>query len=267
MTDKISVLIADDNAEICNLISRYLGQCSDFVVKGIANDGLVAIKMIEELLPDVVLLDLIMPNLDGLGVLERFSNRNIKNKPVFIVISAVGNDTFVREALLYGADYFIMKPFEMSMLVNRIRQIYNDSKKSHIEKTYKPTYKNEETFKTKKRNLEQIVSRLIRELGIMPNITGYQYLREAVMVLVEEPALKSLIGKCIFQGIANKHNTEPRNVDRAIRCALDNAFKKMSGNNALDDSLMPEEFNDRKKRTNSSVINLLAEKARSEMNW
>ncbi len=266
MTDMISVLIVDDNAELCNSISAYLGQCNDFVVKGIAEDGIVAIKMIEELLPDVVLLDLIMPNLDGLGVLERFSKRNIRNKPIFIVISAVGNDTFVREALGNGADYFIMKPFEMNILTNRIRQLYNDNKKSRIKKTQKLIYKNEESTKKKKRNLEQIVTVLIRGLGITPNITGYQYLREAVMILAEEPALQSLIGKCIFQGIADRHNTEPRNVDRAIRCALDNAFKKMSGNGLVDDSAMPEEFNNRKKRTNSRVINLLAEKARREMN-
>lgn len=264
MADMISVLVADDNAELCDLISTYLNQCDDLVVKGTAKDGIIAIKMIEELVPDIVLLDLVMPNLDGLGVLERFSKQRSGKRPSFIVISAIGNDTFVREALGFGADYFIMKPFEMSMLASRIRQIYRENQKVGIETTYKSLYRNEEKPKRKKRNLEQVVSRLIKEMGILPNITGYQYLREAVMLLTEEPALKSFIGRCIFQNIADKHNTEPRNVDRAIRCALDNAFKKMSGNSS-DDSAMPEEFNCRKKRTNSRVITLLAEKARLEM--
>jgi len=265
MSDMISVLIVDDNAGLCEMISKYLSQQGGFIIKGTARDGLIAIRMIEELSPDVVLLDLIMPNLDGLGVLEMFSKRSSRNRPVFIVVSAVGNDAFVREALMLGADYFIMKPFEMSVLANRIRQIYGDSKKSHIEKPQRSNYKSEESIKTKRIKLEKIVTRLISELGITPNITGYQYLREAVMTLAEEPALKGLIGKCIFKGIAERHNTEPRNVDRAIRCALDNAFKKMSGN-TMDDSALPEEFNSREKRTNSRVINLLAEKARNEMN-
>ncbi len=115
---KINVLIADDNKEFCNILNDYLLNQSDIVVVGIAKDGIEALKLIEEKKPDLVILDIIMPHLDGLGVLERLNNMNIDPIPNVIVLSAVGQDKITQRAITLGADYYVVKPFDMDVFTN-----------------------------------------------------------------------------------------------------------------------------------------------------
>src|SRR3712207_2237447 len=124
---KISVVIADDNKEFCNILNDYLLNQRDIVVVGIAKDGMEALELIEEKKPDLVVLDIIMPHLDGLGVLERLNNMNVNPMPRIIVLSAVGQDKITQRAITLGADYYVVKPFDMDVFTKRIRQMFNNT--------------------------------------------------------------------------------------------------------------------------------------------
>jgi len=123
---KLNVIIADDNKEFCNILNEYLSNQKDIVVTGIANNGIEALKLIEEKKPDLVVLDIIMPILDGLGVLERLNTMDLYPKPCIIVLSAVGQNRITQRAISLGAAYYVVKPFDMDVLVKRIRQILNN---------------------------------------------------------------------------------------------------------------------------------------------
>jgi len=123
---KLNVIIADDNKEFCNILNEYLSNQKDIVVTGIANNGIEALKLIEEKKPDLVVLDIIMPILDGLGVLKRLNTMDLDPKPCIIVLSAVGQNRITQKAISLGAAYYIVKPFDMEVLVKRIRQILNN---------------------------------------------------------------------------------------------------------------------------------------------
>ena len=125
--NKISVVIADDNKEFCSILNDYLLNQKDIVVTGIAKDGREALTLIEEKQPDLVVLDIIMPHLDGLGVLERLNSMNLTKFPRIVVLSAVGQDKITQRAITLGADYYVVKPFDMDIFTKRIRDMFNDS--------------------------------------------------------------------------------------------------------------------------------------------
>ena len=123
MNEKIKILIADDNAEFAKTLKSYIEKEEDMQIIGQAKDGNEAVKMIEELHPDIALLDVIMPHLDGLGVLEKTSELNISKKPTCIMLSAVGQDKITQRALELGANYYVVKPFDINLLIKRMKEI------------------------------------------------------------------------------------------------------------------------------------------------
>lgn len=268
MTDQISVLIADDNVEYSDLLKEYMDQCDDIVVKGIALDGLETIDRIKELQPDVVILDIIMPNLDGIGVLEKMAEMELARRPMFVVLSAIGQDVFVHRAISLGAEYYIVKPFDVEILVSRIRQVYREK---HMLFPFAGSYDRDRALAKGAApgeqtgiNLEALVTGLMRNAGIPPHVCGYQYLREAIMMYVNgDPAFGS-ITKTIYPAIALKYNITARKVERAIRNAISSAWWKggISGNDAESEIFI--NFGP-KKPTNSQFISTLADKARIGM--
>ena len=132
MKGKITVLIADDNQEFSKTLSSYLEAQPDMEVIGMARDGNEAVEMITNTNPDVVLLDVIMPHLDGLGVLENINIIKNEKKPMCIMLSAVGQDKITQQAINLGAEYYVVKPFDIELLIKRIREL----------KFYKPNQKN-----------------------------------------------------------------------------------------------------------------------------
>ena len=183
MNKKITVLIADDNSEFSATLAGYINAEEDLELVGIARDGVDAFDMIKNLEPDIVLLDVIMPRLDGLGVLERLEENNIEKMPMCIMLSAVGQDKITQKAINLGAQYYIVKPFEISVLIKRIKELKFfqpvQSKIPYTSREIKTSYieiapnekKNEE-------NLEALVTNMIHEIGVPAHIKGYQYLRE-----------------------------------------------------------------------------------------
>ena len=122
---KIKIMIVDNSKEFCDILNDYILMQNDMVVTGIAENGIEALKLFEEEQPDLIVLDIIMPILDGLGVIERLNTMNLDPMPHIIILSAVGQKKIIQRAISLGADYYIVKPFDMEVFIKRIRKLLN----------------------------------------------------------------------------------------------------------------------------------------------
>lgn len=234
MSDMISVLLVDDNTIFCEMLREYIGRTGDMKVAGIAGNGSEAIEMIKDLKPDVVILDIIMPELDGIGVLERMHGLSPDKRPVFIVLSAMGKELFVQKAIELGADYYIIKPFDIEMLIRHIKLLHSEKKVMRKAIRRHPGKGGTLTRELEHNRMEKIIAGMIKKIGITPNVAGYRYLREAVALAVKQPAMLNSAVKLIYPVLAEKHNTTAKCIDKAIRCAIDSAYKKMKNTVILD---------------------------------
>lgn len=259
---KIQIVIADDNKEFGDILCEYLNNQSDIDVIGVARDGLEAYEMITAKNPDIAILDIIMPHLDGLGVLEKINSMPMKKRPLFIILSAVGQDKITQRALALGAEYYIVKPFDMDVLVSRIRQLKDINQSAVIRSDYAMDLKPHHPSPQK--NLEMEVTSIMHEIGVPAHIKGYQYLRDAIMMVVKDLDIINSITKQLYPSIARDYNTTPSRVERAIRHAIEVAWSR--GQVDAIDSLFGYTVNLGKgKPTNSEFIAMVADKLRLEM--
>lgn len=273
--EKISVLIADDNKEFCNILNDYLLNQSDIFVVGIARDGIEALRLIEEKKPDLVVLDIIMPHLDGLGVLERLNNMNLTNIPRIIILSAVGQDKITQRAITLGADYYVVKPFDMEVFIKRIREMFNNVIATTNDQGSSARFKDIEVSRASSSfsnssvgygnnaplDLEGEITSIIHEIGVPAHIKGYMYLREAITMVVNNIELLSAVTKELYPSIAKKYNTTASRVERAIRHAIEVAWSR--GQVETINKLFGYTIHNSKgKPTNSEFIAMIADKLR-----
>ena len=263
---KISVLIADDNKEFCNILNDYLLNQRDIIVTGIAKDGIEALELIQEKKPDLVVLDIIMPHLDGLGVLEKLNTMNLDPMPRIIVLSAVGQDKITQRAITLGADYYVVKPFDMDVFTKRIRQSFNNTITTEGEKkAASSSFIETSEIKTEHRaesfDLETEITNIIHEIGVPAHIKGYMYLREAITMVVNNMELLSAVTKELYPSIAKKYNTTASRVERAIRHAIEVAWGRGQVD-AINKLFGYTIHNDKGKPTNSEFIAMVADKLR-----
>ncbi len=263
LAKKIQVVIADDNREFGDILCEYLNNQNDIEVVGVARDGLEAYDLIMAKSPDIAVLDIIMPHLDGLGVLEKVNSNSMAKRPLFIILSAVGQDKITQRALALGAEYYVVKPFDMDVLVSRIRQL-KDVNPSNI---IRPEHTNDIRMThhaSSSRNLEVEVTSIMHEIGVPAHIKGYQYLRDAIMMVVKDLDIINSITKQLYPTIAKEYNTTPSRVERAIRHAIEVAWSR--GQVDTIDSLFGYTVNICKgKPTNSEFIAMVADKLRLEL--
>ena len=267
MKEKVSVLIADDNQEFSHTLSTYINAQDDMQVVGMARDGEEAIEIMQDITPDVVLLDVIMPHLDGLGVLEKISTMQINKKPICIMLSAVGQDKITQRAITLGAEYYVVKPFDIELLIQRIREIKNFRPSRQLELVAKDSvrkpYINVTSTKAEN-NLEALVTNIIHGVGVPAHIKGYQYLREAIMMVVNDIEVINQITKTLYPKIAIKYETTPSRVERAIRHAIEVAWGR--GQVDLMENIFGYTISASKgKPTNSEFIAMIADKLRLEL--
>ena len=272
MNEKITILIADDNADFVTTLVGHLSKENDMEVIGIARDGKEACDKVLTMKPDVLLLDVIMPYLDGLGVLEKINAAKLEKMPTCIMLSAVGQTKITQKAISLGAEYYVVKPFDIEVLINRIRDIKN-YKPIHTSKTEnfytlretKAKYiEIDEINKKNQENLEALVTNLIHEIGVPAHIKGYQYLREAIMMVVQDIDVINQITKQLYPDIASKYKTTPSRVERAIRHAIEVAWAR--GKNEAVESIFGYTVSAAKgKPTNSEFIAMIADKLRLEI--
>ena len=270
MKDKITVLISDDNSEFARTLSNYLENDEDMQVVGMAKDGEEALSIISTIKPDIVLLDVIMPHLDGLGVLERLNSMRLENPPICIMLSAVGQDKITQKAITLGAQYYVVKPFDIEVLIKRIKELKyyqpaTNNKNSFIVKETKTQYIDiPQNEKKNEDSLEALVTNIIHEVGVPAHIKGYQYLREAIMMVVNDIDIINQITKQLYPDIAQKYHTTPSRVERAIRHAIEVAWGR--GQPDVVENIFGYTVSAAKgKPTNSEFIAMIADKLRLEI--
>ena len=269
MKEKIKILVSDDNQDFAKTLVNHLSRDEDLEVVGVARDGQDAFEKILETKPDIALLDIIMPHLDGLGVLEKLNSEQVSKMPMCIILSAVGQDKITQKAIELGAQYYIVKPFDISILIKRIKELKyyqpTNSKVNLINREIKAQYidispinqKNEE-------NLEPLVTNIIHEIGVPAHIKGYQYLREAIIMVVNNIDMINQITKQLYPEIASMYKTTPSRVERAIRHAIEVAWGR--GQQETVERIFGYTVSaDKGKPTNSEFIAMIADKLRLEL--
>lgn len=265
--ENVNVVIADDNPMILNTLDEVISSEAGLSVIGRADNGKDAIDMIKDTQPDVVLLDLVMPQMDGITVVENIKKKTsmLKN-PAFIILSAVGGEQMTEEAFQAGANYFLMKPFDKDILVNKIRRIGKRPVRPVPGKVLEAPLKaatpeeaamNREEYM--KEHLETDITKMLHELGIPAHIKGYQYLRDAISMVVRDREMMEAVTKILYPEIAKKNYTSSSRVERAIRHAIEVAWGR--GSLEVIDELFGYTISTGKgKPTNSEFIALIADK-------
>ena len=271
MERKLHILIADSNHQNTLDLKKFLETKEEIGRIDVSSDGMEACQMILSEKPDVVLLDVILPGLDGLGVLERVNMEwNHQPRPAFIFVTSISTQSLVECAVKLGASYFVLRPFQPESIYRRIIQIERGSMKSseEIKKEKRARYyygaSNREfsQIETDER-LENDVTRIIRELGIPAHIKGYQYIREGIIMAVNDMNMLNFITKLLYPSIAKKYKTTSSSVERAIRHAIEVAFSR--GQVDILEEMFGYTVNAGKgKPTNSEFIALIADKLRLE---
>lgn len=257
----LRIAIVDDNKEMVDLLSSITDAELDIEVVGKAYNGNDAITMIRDKMPEIVLLDLILPGCDGFAVMNNILNdESLGNHPSFIVISAAVDERIIHETFKLGAVYYFIKPFDNSSLINRIKTIASGVQEEYSscpsEIIIPKRYVNDDI-------IEDDTTRMLHELGVPAHIKGYNYLRECIIMAYKEPDVLNCITKVLYPTIAKQHDSTPSRVERAIRHAIEVAWSRG------DIQTLTYYFGStvdkfKGKPTNSEFIALLADRLRLE---
>lgn len=252
--EHLNVAIADDNERMLDMLETIIGTDKTLHIVGKAKNGEEAYKIIKEKMPDVVLLDLIMPKMDGLTVMDYVHHdKSLKKQPNFIVVSAVGQEKITEDAFNRGANYYILKPFNNEILLNQIKNVRKVELKTEIKK--EPQTKDIQKYQ---KDLETRVTDMLHEMGIPAHIKGYHYLRDAIMMAVDDMDVLNAITKILYPTVAKKYQTTSSRVERAIRHAIEVAWSR--GRLDTIEELFGYTVSDGKgKPTNSECIAMIAD--------
>jgi len=244
----IKTLIVDDNKDLLTMISNFLNEREEVEVVDAVSNGYECLEVMKEKDVDVLILDLIMPNLDGLGVIKELKKKN--NDVKIILLTAFGQEFVVNKVMDYEIDYFILKPFSLLNLVNIIIDVSKDVNKVM-------------SAKLEALELEKDISSFLHEIGIPAHIKGFKYLRECITMVYNDNDLLGRVTKILYPDIAEKHKTTASRVERAIRHAIEVAWNR--GNFDLIEEMFSYSVNVNKaKPTNSEFIALVADRLRIE---
>lgn len=238
-----TILIADDNITLCNGIRDFINEKDGFEVVAVAHNGIDAIRLIELNAPDFVLLDIVMPELDGFGVLSALQNKRC----VVIIMSQLATDGFVQKSMQYGASYFLAKPFDYNTLLKVISDFSM------------PRPIPLQTSTKKNKSLDEKIANLFISVGIPAHIKGYQFLREAIKMTIETPEIINSITKKLYPGIAERYQTSASKVERAIRHAIEVAWNRGKIEN-INNIFGIKIYAPNEKPTNGEFIALVADK-------
>ena len=248
MPKKIKVLMIDDNENAIRTIKQYFSNHANIEIVAHASDGKSGLDLIiNQKDYDVVVMDIIMPQMDGISVLESLKEQKIQKN--IIVLTSYKKEETIRKVSELGVSYYLLKPFDLDILEKRIIEIANNEE-------FRP-------ISTNCGNLQLSITKMLHSLGIPSHIKGYEYIRESVYLMYNDPTLIGAITKELYPEIAQKFNTTSSRVERAIRHAIEVSW------NRGDYSLMEEIFGhsvdyDRAKPTNSEFIATVADKMRLE---
>ena len=244
--DTVRVVVADDNIQLRDMVAEYLQEQNGIEVVGTAGDGVETLRLVTECEPDVLVCDLIMPQMDGYAVLERLQAMKLSKQPGVIALTALGRDDFISRAVNLGVNYYMVKPFDMQSLYARILDFARED-----EPIAEPEPQPE--------SADDQITNLFLTLGIPAHIKGYQYLREAVRMVLSNRDLINRITKELYPGVARKYGTTPSKVERAMRHAIEVAWTR-GRLEAVNQLYGYKVFRKEEKPTNGEFISCIAEK-------
>ena len=248
--DTIRVVVAEDNLQLRDMIAQYLAQQDGIDVTGTAANGAEALQLVEEQEPDVLICDMIMPQVDGYAVLERLQTMSLRHKPGVIALTALGRDDFIARAIQLGACYYMVKPFDMNLLYSRILEVAGNALQEAAiggEVDSAPE------------TLDERITNLFLTLGIPAHIKGYQYLREAVHMVIDNRDVINRITKELYPGVARRFDTSASKVERAMRHAIEVAWSR-GRLDSVNKMYGYKVFDAMDKPTNGEFISCVAEK-------
>lgn len=253
-SDKIRILVCDDNRDFCALLNEYFALQPDMEVVGVVHNGLDALSAIPERRPDVVLLDIIMPYMDGIGVLEQLARRELEPRPRILMLSAFGQEAIVRRLLAMGADYYVVKPVDLDLLAARVRQLVAGDAAAPR------ALRAPAAAPARGRTLEEVHD-LLQALGIPPHLKGYRYLGDAILLVLDQPELLGAVTKGLYPAVARHNGTTASRVERAIRHAIGMAWER--GLERLQQLFRHSGGQRRTKPSNSEFIAVVVDRLRA----
>ena len=248
--EKIKILMIDDNTSLVEMVKEYFKDNQKIEVSLTCKDGLEGLKTILEKPDeyDIILLDLVMPVKDGIYVIDELNRRGIEKN--IIVETSYNEPNVIRKVSEYGVNYYVLKPFDLTDLENRIIELSNNIQGKTINLYHS--------------NLQISITKMLHELGMPSHIKGYQYIREGITMIFNDPSLIGGITKELYPDLATKFDTTVSRVERAIRHAIEVSWNRGSWD------YMEELFGhsvdiDKAKPTNSEFIVTVADKLRLEL--
>ena len=207
MENKTRVILADANEEFRELLRGSIEKTSEFEVVGTAGDGLSALKLVTEKKPQLLITDILLPELDGFGLLDRLAD----DRPSTLIVSALYHDSIVAQAMERGVSFFMPKPCETESLLERMRQALGMEALAE---------------ESEAQALERQVTSVIHEVGVPAHIKGYQYVREAIIIAVQDMDVINAVTKVLYPEVAKRYTTTPSRVERAVRHAIEVAWER-----------------------------------------
>lgn len=253
MDKTIKTVIAGDGRDIIEEVGGFLSEKSDIFIAASASDGEDALDKVRKLRPDLLIMDVMLPKLDGIELLKRLDD--LSRRPVVIIVTSTSNRILVNHCMELGADYFMIRPLNLATLYERIKML-----------CVKPSLRRgtNEGDRPGDRAIEITVTNTIHSVGVPANIKGYQYLRDAIIMSIKDSELINAVTKQLYPKVAEKHNTSPSRVERAIRHAIEVACVR-GNEEALYNLFGYTVSNNKGKPTNSEFIAMIADKLRLEM--
>lgn len=248
MENKIKVYIAD-NSELKEDLLKELNDSDEIEIVGNSIDGHIAENEIKNICPDVLLFDIVLPNEDGFVLIEKLKMQMGDKCPKLIAVSALSHEGFVSKAISMGVSYYINKPYTVSSVIDRIKDVYSlkTSKVIDGEK------------RNKSRVIDEKISNIFITVGIPAHIKGYQFLREAIKMAIDTPEIINSITKKLYPAIAEKFETSASKVERAIRHAIEVAWNRGKIEN-INSIFGLKVYTSNEKPTNGEFIALVADK-------
>ncbi len=259
---KITILVADDNSQFKNELTKAVKKEQIFEIVGMVSDGRAVVDYVRNTNPDVLICDVVLPFADGIEILEEISTEFYGNMPLIIVTSAVTNDTIIKKTMEYGASYFFAKPCIPSQLFKIISELMREKKKTEIFEL-KDDPADEFGFRSNKVEdiIENKVTKIIHKVGVPAHIKGYQYLRRAIIKAIIDRDIINSVTKELYPQVAKDFDTTSPRVERAIRHAIEVAWNR--GDEETIQSIFGYTIQSNKgKPTNSEFIAMISDKLR-----
>lgn len=261
MENSISVLIADGNESFANSVKDYLTSQEGIDVKAVATNGRDAYEKMIETKPDVMVMDMIMPYVDGLGVLKKIKNAKLEKEPVVMMLSGIYHQHAMEQASALGANYYMIKPIELESLADRIREFSGKSTDSSAGRNNGVISREVYT----EYEIERIVTDIIHDIGVPAHIKGYHFIRSAIIMAINDMEVINHITKQLYPDLAKMYKTTPSRVERAIRHSIEVAWNR--GYNETAQKLFGYSISsDKGKPTNSEFIAMIADHVKLKIN-